>query len=835
MSQIPSPAELGLPKKYSEWREHQPPAIRLIDEAKHSTVGMMLPPGAGKSGIYMGWAAWRKKRMCVVVPNKMLQDQVYEDFKGLGMLDLRGQSDPRYTCEVTDGLVSDAPCHGGYDCSIKSSCEYFAKLKRAPSEQLIVTNYAFWMHNKGVLGDFDAVVFDECFIGSTKVSMAAGEKRIDAVCKGDLIKSSLGESQVLSTFSRRVYSTVHVRLSNGRSFECTPDHPIFTEVGWRPAGSLDRGQGLLREEEVRRLWPGVPPVLPTSGRPRWGTRIGDEVFEARRLRKILLEEAEEPDAQQKLPVENASDFDSIGPSSFRAGGKRRSAFQNPSTIGEVTRGGVGTGRGCENSQSPVHKVSRALQGGPSESVSSSSSGVGWVESRSPQKATRRSQKRQIPARVWVQRVTPKEYPSGILVYNLRVSRHPSYFANGVLVHNCHQAFHQLAQWANITFSKALVKEYFHRPPIRDWKPWASYQRSLTTDMLRALKDKKGKTADDWDEIRVVKRLHDKLQTLCDADPKTLIYQESHTGWTWDCVWPGAYRKFLTTNAKKYIFTSGTMTRRTFRMLGYAQDEYTWGEFPSTFSIKRCPIFILPAPGLNFHSSASELRLHQEVMDRFLDQFPNCRGLVHSGSYARAGQILLSSRHSARMITHNNSKGLGEAKERYYEQENAILISPAIVEGEDFAYDKARFQVVAKMPFTNPSDPIEAERTRQDEQYPWYTAAQKIMQARGRVMRGEDDFGITAICDGAWDNWFFKRSKHHFTSYFIDAITPLDALSKVKIPISTKPAPIQAKIDAPVFEKKLDTPPHTSALSTPRVALFRANSPKKPTRRKPNVE
>lgn len=561
MSHVPSPTALGLPPKYKQWREHQEAAIRLIDEAKHSTVGMMLPPGAGKSGIYMGWAAWRKKRMCVVVPNKMLQDQVYEDFKGLGMLDLRGQSDPRYTCEVTDGLVSDAPCHGGYECGLRSSCEYFAKLKRAPSEQLIVTNYAFWMHNKGVLGDFDAVVFDEG----------------------------------------------------------------------------------------------------------------------------------------------------------------------------------------------------------------------------------------------------------------------------------HQAFNQLAQWSNITFSKQMAKEYFHRAPIRDWKSWASYQRSLTTDMLRSFKDKRGKTADDWDEIRIVKRLHDKLQTLCDADPKTLIYQESHTGWTWDCVWPGAYRKLLTTNAKKYIFTSGTMTRRTFRMLGYAQDEYTWGEFPSTFSIKRCPIFILPAPGLNFHSSASELRLHQEVMDRFLDQFPNWRGLVHSGSYARAGQILLSSRHSARMITHNNSKGLGEAKERFYEQENAILISPAIVEGEDFAYDKARFQVVAKMPFTNPSDPIEAERTRQDEQYPWYTAAQKIMQARGRVMRGEDDFGITAICDGAWDNWFFKRSKHHFTSYFIDAITPLDALSKVKMPISSKPASIQAQIIAPVSEKKLDTPPPTSAPSVPRVALFRANSPKKPIRRKSNVE
>ena len=76
MNQIPSPTALGLPPKYKQWREHQEAAIRLIDEAKHLTVGMMLPPGAVKRGSYAGWSAWRMKRMSVVVANKMVPWQV---------------------------------------------------------------------------------------------------------------------------------------------------------------------------------------------------------------------------------------------------------------------------------------------------------------------------------------------------------------------------------------------------------------------------------------------------------------------------------------------------------------------------------------------------------------------------------------------------------------------------------------------------------------------------------------------------------------------------------------------------------------------------------------
>jgi Rad3-related DNA helicase len=549
--EIPSPPELGLPAKYRTWRRFQTDAIRAIDEAQNPTVALLLPPGAGKSGIYIAWALWRKKRVMILTPNKFLQDQLYKDFSGIGLVDMRGQSN--YTCAVSGGTVADAPCHGGFVCAEKPRCEYFAKLKRAPHERFLLSNPSFWFHNKNVLGEFDALIIDEA----------------------------------------------------------------------------------------------------------------------------------------------------------------------------------------------------------------------------------------------------------------------------------HRAFDTIADHVSITFKKKEVQTWFHRPPTRDWKAWASYQKTVFAGRLREMKDKFRKTDDDYDSIRIVKRLHDKVASLADADPKTLIYQQTMTGWTWDVVWPGAYRSLLTSHAKKFVFTSGTMTRRTLGMLGYTKDEYDWNEYPSTFPIARCPIHVLPAPRMNAATGASETRIWLEMMDRYMDSRKDRRGLIHSGSYQRAGFIATESRHASRMFVHTNSAGLPEAMERFLKSENGILVSPSIIEGTDFPYDAARFQIIGKLFFTDPRDPVAAERKRQDPQYPWYTAAMKVMQARGRVNRAADDFGETAICDGSWQDWFYKAAAHHFTAYFRAAIQVLHIVPDAA-PIATNTLITGVSQKS---QKVLDVPAPISAqypsqppVKKKAVPLFTENNP-----------
>lgn len=148
-----------MPPNYTRWRTHQVAALELIADSGALTVAS-LPPGAGKSGIYMGLALWKKLRVCVVTATRALQNQLAEDFAACGILDVRGQQN--YDCLIAPMTVADAPCHAEVPCMYKAGgCTYFDNLRRAPGARIVVTNYSLWFARGHDLGKFDLVVFDE--------------------------------------------------------------------------------------------------------------------------------------------------------------------------------------------------------------------------------------------------------------------------------------------------------------------------------------------------------------------------------------------------------------------------------------------------------------------------------------------------------------------------------------------------------------------------------------------------------------------------------------------------------------------------------------------------
>lgn len=85
------------------------------------------------------------------------------------------------------------------------------------------------------------VIVDECFPAGTLV----GGRPIESLRPGDLVPSwdevTGGESLApVTRVMRRVPAgMVRVRLVDGTSFECTPNHPILTARGWCPAARLN--------------------------------------------------------------------------------------------------------------------------------------------------------------------------------------------------------------------------------------------------------------------------------------------------------------------------------------------------------------------------------------------------------------------------------------------------------------------------------------------------------------------------------------------------------------------------------------------------------------------
>jgi hypothetical protein len=73
--------------------------------------------------------------------------------------------------------------------------------------------------------------FSHCLVGSTKVFVGEGTKRIDSIHVGDLVVTPVGLKRVTATMSRPNESLTVVELSNGKKILCTFDHPFITPKG----------------------------------------------------------------------------------------------------------------------------------------------------------------------------------------------------------------------------------------------------------------------------------------------------------------------------------------------------------------------------------------------------------------------------------------------------------------------------------------------------------------------------------------------------------------------------------------------------------------------------
>lgn len=285
--------------------------------------------------------------------------------------------------------------------------------------------------------DADVIVIDECFPGDTLIATPDGAKRIADIKAGDLVLTACGIAPAKSIFSKQVAALITVRLSNGTQFECTEDHPVFTDAGWINAGVLERGAGVFGIEDVRSLWRDDN----TAQREhRDSTGIGDSVQSSSVLREILRKEIEEPDAQRRQSNQNGGDIEASRPSAENSW-RQWVRDDGGSEIGFVeTWPGVGTGIHSQNETETCRRIPASLQTRFGEPGNDGGDRTGR---RQPLRECETGAGREegcVAEVIRVESVTPSESNGHRVVFNLRVSGHPSYFANGILVHNCHTLY-----------------------------------------------------------------------------------------------------------------------------------------------------------------------------------------------------------------------------------------------------------------------------------------------------------------------------------------------------------------------------------------------------------
>lgn len=261
----------------------------------------------------------------------------------------------------------------------------------------------------------DLLIIDECFTGDTLISTPMGDKKISLVRCGDTVYNSLGAGTVLGVKASPADELYKLEFEDGSIIECTGNHPFFTDVGWVKAREMEIGRVSFSEQGLRLLWENI--LSKKNDREREGSgndELGKLKKKAKSLLNILLSEAERDKAQ-----------------TYKAWRERATFTLASAGASSCIRGGMGIrGIGSDKDGTLQWDISKSLR---------------WLSWIFGKKITGCEKNRHsyFPRLVNISCIKREGITT---VFNLHISGHPSYFANGKLVHNCHIARKQTTEF-----------------------------------------------------------------------------------------------------------------------------------------------------------------------------------------------------------------------------------------------------------------------------------------------------------------------------------------------------------------------------------------------------
>jgi len=283
----------------------------------------------------------------------------------------------------------------------------------------------------------DEAAIDECFPAGTLVD----GRPIESLRPGDVVicvnhaTGTVERREIRATMSKVSRAGLVTLVLRGRIVCCTPDHPVFAKGrGYVHAKDLRNGDLLC----VRRTSGGaardVQPGMP--GSPQEEAVDGECVAHARGKRPDRDDKKEgEPHAQPGNTGQGECGLKGDRAPAENSGRKWHGDDRSAGAPGASAGGCVDRGIGHPDEDAARVGVSDLLQAGPWESSVDDVYRGRWSESWRTQGAGREENVVLEWARL---EGDPIHEPgsAGVVVYNLDVDGAHTYFANGVLVHNC---------------------------------------------------------------------------------------------------------------------------------------------------------------------------------------------------------------------------------------------------------------------------------------------------------------------------------------------------------------------------------------------------------------
>jgi hypothetical protein len=326
------------------------------------------------------------------------------------------------------------------------------------------------------LKKYELLIVDECFVGETLID---GKPIRDYVI-GDFVNSFnhdtclVEKREVTHVFKKESKNLCKVLFSNGLEITCTEDHPFFSlkdnkylpvkdllfsfvahiedngKESNLPAKGLHELQKVCRDcnrqtKNTIKKKQGLLFRRMQRGCTSYTTyREWQESYKVEQRLRMGEDAHQQSYERREVQRKNENDSKSHRTSTLSKRGKR-SRYRLAAVTGYSFRVGYG-------SHSPYKKVERwipyTLQNRRSKRSSKSSCRGGWWESLYLKKAGRRQEEGRVFNILRVESIEIQKQGSrdglgrlreNCTVYNLEVEGNNNYFANGVLVHNCHRS------------------------------------------------------------------------------------------------------------------------------------------------------------------------------------------------------------------------------------------------------------------------------------------------------------------------------------------------------------------------------------------------------------
>jgi len=246
------------------------------------------------------------------------------------------------------------------------------------------------------------------------------------------------------------------------------------------------------------------------------------------------------------------------------------------------------------------------------------------------------------------------------------------------------------------------------------------------------------------------------------------------------VWAYPYLdRYIWSKYDHVIMMSGTILDKDMfsHLNGLSVHQTEYYSIDSPFVIKNRPIYYMPIGRMTYTKKVETFEKYIPIINKILNKYKNKKGVLHTHTYELAEWTKEKIKND-RLIFHDSDSKDRALKIHYKGDDASVLCSPSMATGVNLENDRARFQVLFKVPY--PSLASKKNKMRQKTMPEWYTwkTIAGIIQAYGRAVRSYNDHSDFIILDGCFSD-IMLHSGDKIPKWVMNAIQRVDVHKAVK--------------------------------------------------------